>query len=176
MKNKSFWSAIAIASMLSASPAAFAADAGLNDLQIAHIAYTAGQIDIGYAEIALKKTHDKDVRAFADTMLRDHAKVNDAALALLKKLNVAPEDNATSQSLETAAAAKRAELSALKGAAFDKAYVANEVAYHQLVNTTLDQTLIPETKNAELKALLTSALGIFTEHERHAETLEAEVK
>ncbi|MEK7265286.1 MAG: DUF4142 domain-containing protein [Pseudomonadota bacterium] len=171
MPKRSMIKAALLSATLFASAPAFAADAGLNDLQIADIAYTAGEIDIGYAKIAVATTHDKDVKAFAETMLRDHQTVNDAASALLAKLKAAPEDNATSQTLEKNAAEKRAQLSALKGAAFDKAYVQNEVSYHQFVNATLQDTLIPATQNAELKSLLTSALGTFREHELHAENL-----
>ena len=83
-----------------------------NDAQIAHIAYTAGQIDIAAAKLALEKSKNAEVRAFAQNMVDDHTAVNQKALALLKKLNVTPEDNATSQGLAKQAEAKRAELKA----------------------------------------------------------------
>jgi putative membrane protein len=145
------------------------------DPQIAHIAYTAGNIDIAAAKLALEKSQDRAVRAFAEEMARDHAAVNDKALALLKKLDVKPEDNATSQSLEQGAAKKQTELTALSGAAFDKAYARNEVGYHKTVNAALAKTLIPSTQNAELKALLETGLKLFTEHQRHAEHLESQL-
>ena len=84
-------------------------------------------------------------------MVRDHAEVNKQALALVAKLKVKPEDNDTSRALTKQAAAKRDELAKLNGAAFDKAYVANEVAYHKTVNGALESTLIPSANNAELK-------------------------
>jgi putative membrane protein len=146
------------------------------DPQIAHIAYTAGNIDIAAAKLALEKSQNKEVRAFAEEMARDHAAVNDKALALVKKLNVKPEDNATSQSLAQAAAKKRQELAGMTGAAFDKAYAENEVAYHKTVNAALADTLIPSAQNAELKSLLETGLKLFTEHQRHAEHLEGEMK
>ena len=146
------------------------------DPQIAHIAYTAGQIDIKAAKQALSKSHNKDVRAFAEGMVRDHEAVNKQALALLGKLKVKPEDNATSKSLVEAAAKKREELSKLNGAAFDKAYAENEVAYHQTVNGALGKTLIPDSQNADLKSLLQTGLKLFTEHEQHAETLASGLK
>jgi len=145
--------------------------AKLTDPQIAHIAHTAGQIDIQAAELALKQSKNKEVRAFADDMVRDHKAVNEKALALVKKLNVKPEDNDTSRSLMQQAEAKRKELSALKGAAFDKAYAQNEVAYHQQVNGALQGTLIPNASNGELKDLLSTGLKIFQGHQQHAEHL-----
>jgi putative membrane protein len=150
--------------------------AKLTDPQIAHIAYTAGQIDIQAAQQALKKSKNKDVRAFAQNMVRDHKAVNDKALALVKKLKITPEDNATSQSLTKQAADKRAELAKLNGTAFDKAYIDNEVTYHKTVNDALQNTLIPGASNAELKDLLTTGLKIFQGHQQHAEQVAAEFK
>ncbi|HXS06973.1 MAG TPA: DUF4142 domain-containing protein [Rhizomicrobium sp.] len=142
-----------------------------NDAQIAHIAYTAGVLDIAAAKQALSKSSNAEVKDFANQMVRDHQAVNDKALALVKKLNVTPQDNATSQSLSSAAEAKQAELGKLSGAAFDRAYVANEVAYHRTVNGALKGTLIPNAQNAELKSLLETGLTLFTAHQEHAEHL-----
>jgi putative membrane protein len=156
--------------------AAAAQDAKPTDPQIAHIAYTAGQLDVTAAEQALKKSKNQEVIDFANLMKRDHAAVNDQALALMTKLGVTPEDNPTSQALSKQAADKLTELEALDGAAFDAAYVANEVAYHHAVNEAVRTTLIPSARNAELKALLETGLTLFTEHEQHAEHLAAMVK
>lgn len=62
-----------------------AAEAGqpMNDLQIAHAAYTAGGLDIRYAHLALAISENDAVREFAQTMIRDHTAVNDAAGALI---------------------------------------------------------------------------------------------
>ena len=147
-----------------------------SDAQIAHIAYTAGDLDIKAAELALEKSKNDGVREFANDMVRDHKAVNDKALALVKKLNVTPEDNDTSKGLAKGSADKQAELGKLAGAAFDKAYDDNEVAYHKTVNDALKTTLIPSTTNAELKSLLETGLKIFTGHEQHAETLASKLK
>lgn len=167
----------AVAAIFLMSGAAYAQDAAkLTDPQIAHIAYTAGQLDIANAEQALKKSSNADVIEFANEMARDHKAVNDQALALVTKLGVTPEDNATSQALTAAAATKTAELEALDGAAFDAAYIANEVAFHATVNGALSTVLIPAAQNPELKALLETGLTLFTEHQKHAEHLAETVK
>src|SRR5438270_840623 len=113
------------------------AQSKLTDPQIAHIAYTAGEIDIKAAQQALQKSHDNQVRQFANDMIRDHTAVNDKALALVKKLNVTPENNSVSSSLVKQAEEERAKLSKLNEPAFDKAYAENEVAYHKQVNGAL---------------------------------------
>jgi putative membrane protein len=166
--------ALAAVSLLSG--AAFAQAAKPNDAQIAHIAYTAGVIDIAAAKQALSKSSNKDVKAFAEDMVRDHEAVNKQALDLVKKLNVTPQDNDTSKTLSKNAADKLAELGKLSGAAYDKAYVANEVAYHKAVDGALETTLIPSASNAELKSLLQTGLKIFQGHEQHAEHVASMLK
>jgi putative membrane protein len=164
-----------LAALLLASGIAYA-QGKPTDPQIAHIAYTAGQLDIEVAQQALQKSKNKEVRDFATNMESDHKAVNDKALALVKKLNVKPEDNDTSKALTKQAADKRAALAKLSGAAFDKAYIDNEVAYHKTVNGALESTLIPAATNPELKDLLTTGLKIFQGHEQHAEHVAAEFK
>jgi putative membrane protein len=156
--------------------AAFAQSGKLSDPQIAHIAYTAGVIDVAAAKQALSQSTNKEVRAFAENMVRDHETVNKLALDLIKKLNVTPEDNDTSRSLSKAAASKLTELGKLEGVKFDEAYVSNEVAYHKAVDDALESTLIPAANNAELKSLLQTGLKIFQGHEQHAEHLAASLK
>jgi putative membrane protein len=161
--------ALTLAAALLACSAPAIAAAAPTDPQIAHIAYTAGNIDIAAGKQAVARAHSRAVRAFAQQMIRDHQAVNDKALALVKKLHVTPEDNATSQGLTKAADAERAKLAKLKGAAFDREYINNEVAYHKTVNGALETTLIPSAKNGELKSLLQTGLTLFREHQAHAE-------
>jgi putative membrane protein len=169
-----FLAAVAAVTLAFAAPQAIAA--GQTDPQIAHIAYTAGDIDVKAGELALKISKNAGVIAFANNMVADHKAVNDQALALVNKLGVTPEDNDTSKALVTQAEVERDKLSKLSGADFDKEYIANEVAYHKTVNEALEKTLIPAATNAELKALLEQGLKIFQGHLEHAEMLAAATK
>lgn len=168
--------AISASLLLATSAPALAHDTSLTDAQIAHIAYTAGQIDVDAAKLALERSHNAEVRAFAETMLRDHTAVNDQALALVKRLKVTPEVNATSTGLTSQAATEASRLASLEGAAFDRAYVSNEVAFHGTVNTALKSALIPNAHNKELKALLEAGLALFSEHQSHAEHLATQLR
>jgi putative membrane protein len=170
------FAAVSLAAVLATSSPSAQGAAKPTDPQIAHIAYTAGQLDIAAAKQAIDKTKSKDVKAFAEDMLRDHEAVNKQALDLVNKLKVKPEDNDTSKTLTKNADAKRTELAKLSGAAFDKAYIDNEVAYHKAVNGALETTLIPSASNAELKSLLQTGLKIFQGHEQHAEHVAVELK
>ena len=168
---------MAITSLKNQSGVAFAQGGTKpTDPQLAHIAYTAGVLDVTAAKQAISKSKNKDVVAFANDMVRDHEAVNKQALDLVKKLNVTPEDNETSKSLTKAAAEKQAELAKLSGAAYDKAYIANEVAYHKTVNGALETTLIPSATNPELKTLLQTGLKVFQGHQQHAEQVAAKLK
>jgi putative membrane protein len=150
--------------------------ADLNDLEIAHVAYTADVIDIRYAHLALAISTNPAVHAFAQTMIRDHAAVNDKALALVTKLNVAPQDNFLSRQLNVQADQLIDEMSQLRGEAFDRRYAENELGYHKAVNGLVEGTFIPNIENAEVKALFEQALAIFKAHEKHAEMMVAELE
>ena len=167
---------LAAAALAALGAAPLLAAGGPSDAEIAHIAYTAGALDVAAAKQALAKSQNAEVRSFAEVMLRDHEAVNEKALALVKKLKVAPADNATSQALAKAAKDTEAKLAALDGAAFDRAYAANEAAFHRTVNGALKDTLIPSADNAELKGLLETGLTLFGQHQAHAEHLAASLK
>ncbi|MEO8822299.1 MAG: DUF4142 domain-containing protein [Ginsengibacter sp.] len=149
------------------------APAKLTDPEIASVAVTADQIDIDYAAIAKEKSKNKDVLAFAATMAKDHGDVNKQAVALATKLGVTPQDNPITQSLLSQAATTKEMLNSKSGVDFDIAYVNNEVAYHKAAIDVVQNTLIPDATNPELKALLESALPIFKGHLEHAEKIQA---
>src|SRR5215212_6720601 len=97
----------------------------INDAQIASIVVTANQVDIDAGKLAQTKGSNADVKAFGKQMVTDHTGVNKQATALVTKLKVTPEDNATSQSLKAGGQKNVTALKNLTGAAFDKAYVDN---------------------------------------------------
>src|ERR1043166_3221977 len=72
-----------------------------NDAQIAQIVVTADSVDVDYGNLAVKKTKNAEVKAFAETMIRDHSAVNAKAAALAKKLGMTPEASDTSKSLKS---------------------------------------------------------------------------
>jgi putative membrane protein len=106
-------------------------------------------------------------------MITDHTAVNEAAVALVTRLGVTPAESSTSTGLKASAEQTRARLNALSGVEFDRAYIANEVAYHQAVLNAVDNALIPSAQNAELKATLVSVRPAFVAHLQHAQQLQA---
>jgi putative membrane protein len=147
----------------------------INDAQIAAIVVTANQVDIDAGNLAATSASNADVKAFGQQMVTDHTGVNKSATELATKLKVTPEPNATSRSLKEGGDKNLANLKSLKGAAFDRAYIDHEVAYHQQVLDALDKTLIPGAKNEELKALLVKVRPAFVAHLEHAKHVQSEI-
>lgn len=148
---------------------------GLDDAAIAHIAVTANRLDVTGAEQALEKSSHPEVRAFAETMVRDHTGVIEQAAALAERLGVTPKDNETSQALTAQAMDVRDEFAGLQGTAFDRAYMDNEVAYHETVIAAVEETLVPNASNAELRGLLRDVLPALHAHLEHARRVSREL-
>ncbi len=147
-----------------------------NDAQIASIVVTANQVDIDAGKLAAARAANSEVKKFAQLMVTDHSGVNKQAVDLVTRLKVTPQDNDTSKSLKEGGDKNIAALKGLKGAAFDKAYVDHEVAYHQAVLDAVDKTLIPSASNADLKALLVKVRPAFVAHLEHAKHVQASLK
>lgn len=146
-----------------------------DDAQIASIVVTANQVDIDAGKLAESRGHAADVKAFGKQMVTDHTGVNKQAVALVTRLKVTPQDNPTSESLKKEGQANLKKLEALHGAAFDKAYIEHEVAYHEQVIAALDKTLIPNAKNPELKTMLVDVRPAFVGHLEHARQIQAKL-
>ena len=144
------------------------------DAEIAHIVVTSDQIDINAGKAAQDKTQNSKVKSFAASMVRDHSLVTKQAENLAKKLKLSPQDNDTSKTLKANADSNLATMNNLKGDAFDKAYIDQEVAFHQVVLESLDKTLIPNAKNKQLKALLVKTRPTIEAHLKHAKSLQAD--
>ena len=176
MKFKSTLAAFALATFTLSQPALADNPADLSDVEIAHVAYTADNIDIRYAHLAMAISENEDVRKFAATMIRDHTAVNEMALALLNKLGASPEDNFLSQALTAQSLVLIDEMAGLRGADFDRRYAQNELDYHKAVNELVGNTFIPNIEHADVKALFEQGLEIFLAHEAHAEAMVESLK
>ena len=147
----------------------------LTDPEVASVAVVANQIDISYAEIALKKSKNKEIREFANRMVTDHNAVIQQAVDLVTKLSVTPKDNAISESLLKDAKKTKSRLRRAGKNKFDKLYIDNEVAYHKAVIAAVNDLLIPESENKELKGLLEAVLPALETHLEHAEMVQKQL-
>jgi len=147
-----------------------------SDAQIAHIVVTANQVDIDAGNLARSKSKSRQVKEFAERMIGDHKGMNKSALDVAKKLQIKPEPNATSASFKEYADKNMKKLKGLSGSGFDKAYIDNEVVYHQNVLDAVDRTLIPGARNEDLRALLASVRPALVAHLDHAKRLQDATK
>src|SRR4051812_1297038 len=158
------------------SSSATAAQSDLSDANIAAIVVAANNIDIKAGKLAVKTTKNADVKGLGEMMVRDHESVNQQAKALPKKLKVTPQDNDVSRKLKSDADQTYATLKGKKGADFDRAYVENEIAFHQAVIAAVDSQLIPNAQNAELKSLIQQVRPALQAHLDHAKHVQAQLK
>jgi putative membrane protein len=115
------------------------------------------------------------VKDFAQLMVTDHGGVNKSATELVQRLHVTPQDSPTSEQLKEGGKANLAALQKASGAGFDRNYIDHEVAYHQAVLDAVDKTLIPNARNAELKALLVKVRPAFVAHLEMAKQIQAKL-
>src|SRR5689334_10566665 len=151
--------------------AAAAAKAPLSDANIVALLDEANKADSSAGAFALPKASDKDVKAFAKMMMGEHHALRVQGLALAKKLKVTPEAPADDP-VKTAGSSEMAALqSAGSGAAFDRAYIDQEVTIHKAV-IDLANKAHSEAQNAKLKALIEKATPVLQKHLDRAETLQ----
>jgi putative membrane protein len=159
-----------------AADAAPAAAAKPTDAQIVAIVTVANKGDIAAGELAKSKTKNKDVKSFAEMMIKDHTALQAEGEKVAKAAGITPEDNDTSKKMQADAEATASTLKGLDGAEFDKAYAEAEVTMHQQVLDALDTQLIPAAQNAELKNALAVAREKVNGHLEHAKALAAKLK
>lgn len=167
--------ALSIASLIFAT-GSYAQSTKLNDAQIAAVVVAANTVDINAGKLAEKQARDKQVRSFATQMVTDHTGVNKQATALVNKLKLQPEESDTSKKLKEDGDNTVTSLRKLKGKDFDKAYIDNEVTYHQAVIDMMDKSLLPNASNTELKDLLTKVRPAFVSHLDHAKNIQTSLK
>ena len=171
MKSRTY-AIVTLIAGLTALPS-FAKAQAPTDQQIVGIVLAANKIDIDAGKAAVAKATDPQVKAFAQQMITDHSALQKSVMDLGAKLHVTPADSPTADSLKKQAAETAARLKGLSGAAYDKAYIDNEVAYHQAVIDAVTNTLIPNAQNGELKSALQGAAPAFVGNLDHAKNIQA---
>ena len=177
----SFKRVFPIASVVSVAAMAFALRTGsatpvppsraiaLDDPTIVAIFDAANTSDIETGELGAKKGTTKEIRDFGAMLARDHKNVRQQGRDLAKKLGVTPTPPKDDSMKSHAAIMKR--LSSLSGKEFDKAFLQNEVGYHDAVIGAVQKTLLPAIQNAELKDLVTKVAPAFVAHRDAAKNL-----
>lgn len=131
--------------------------------------------DIETALLGRAQASSAEARKLAEHVAADHLAVRQSAYALAEKCGVAP----VLPSARAAAAADHdkamTKLLALKGAAFDQAYAAHEVAFHSAAIDAVKTALLPAAKCGELRAHFKEVLPAFEHHLSMTQELAAHV-
>jgi putative membrane protein len=146
----------------------------LDDATIVAIFDGANTADIETGQLAAERGHSKEVRDFGAMLARDHRQVRQQGRDLAARLGVTPTPPKDDQGARDHAAAMR-RLRGLRGAAFDRAFLQHEAAFHQAVIDAVQSTLLPAIKNAEVKALVVKVAPAFEAHRVAALNLEKQL-
>jgi putative membrane protein len=142
----------------------------LDDAAIVGIFDLANTADIETGRLAMERGQSKDIRDFGRMLVDAHTAVRQQGRDLAKKLSVTPTSGA-GEDMAKQHAATMQKLTSLRGAEFDRAFAAHEVAFHAAVLDAVKGTLLPAIQNGELKAFVTSIAPAFEAHRLGAENL-----
>src|SRR5690348_14545247 len=154
----------------SAAPVPPSHSRALDDATIVAIFDAANTADIETGQLGAKKGTTKEIRDFGAMLARDHKVVRQQGRDLAKKLGVTPTPPKDDDSARNHAAIMK-RLNSLSGKEFDKAFLQNEVGYHDAVIDAVSKTLLPAIQNAELKDLVTKVAPAFVAHRDAAKNL-----
>lgn len=126
------------------------------DANVAAVAHAANMDEIQTSQVALQRSQNAQVRQFAQMMITEHTAVDQQMMQMLQARSMAPQPNAAAQAAMEATRATVANLTQRSGMDFDRAYMMHQVQAHRWTLTSLDQTLIPSTRDPEMKAFLTT--------------------
>jgi putative membrane protein len=156
---------ISVAAMfVPAALLAQSAKPAIDDAGIVGIFDAANTWDIATGGLAAKKATRSDVKEFGAMLARDHEQVRQQGRELAKKLGAKPTPVAKDFALLKNHEAAMQKLSSLTGAAFDRAFLEHEVAYHKAVIDAVTTTFLPAIQNAELMAFVQNVAPAFQAH------------
>jgi putative membrane protein len=162
MMRKGSFAMIGLIAVLAASSGGADA-AGLDDATILAIFDQANAADIVTGRLGAKYGTSEEVRALARMVATDHVAVQQMGRDLATKLKVTPtppDNDASAADCARAVALLQSRI----GAEFDKAYLEYEVTFHQAVVDAIKGTLLPASKNSDLRSLLNTVLPGFERH------------
>jgi putative membrane protein len=144
--------------------------AKLDDPTIVAIFDAANTWDMETGQLGVARSRKPDIREFGRMLVRDHRMVRAQGRDLAKSLKVRPTPPSNFALARTHTQAMR-RLRSLRGAAFDRAFLQNEVDFHNAVIDAVTKTLLPAIQNARLKDLVTKVAPAFVAHRDKAQSL-----
>jgi putative membrane protein len=130
----------------------------------------AGMAEVELGKLASERAMDSDVKAFAQTMVRDHSRANDELARIAKQLDIPMPTQLDPMHRELAD-----RLSKLKGAEFDREYMSAMVKGHEEVAsllrsfTSATRPIGTSGRARSEQALMEWAMKVMPTVERHLE-------
>jgi putative membrane protein len=144
----------------------------LTDEQIIMVSDLANSAEIDQAKAAQGKAKDARVKKFAAMMVSDHGGAKQKQAKLVTKLKLKPADSPLATQLKTDTTSALSTLKTTAAPDFDRAYMGAQVDGHKKVLDTINNELIPNAKNAELKALLEEMRPTVEAHLKQAQEIQ----
>jgi putative membrane protein len=136
------------------APGPGAPGAPLDDGQITEIVDTMDVQQIRTARLAVGRASDPQVRSYAQQVLADHRREQQANLDLIAQERLEVQPSILTQLFDTATRDDRAWLSNESGSTFDRDFLAAQVKEQSLQLDSLDHMLVPGAHDADLRLAL----------------------
>ncbi len=142
--------------------------AGANSAHFVHEAAVGGNFEIMSSRLALRKSHDSEVRSFAKMMIKDHTAASADLRNAVAQSNVSQDEIV--KTLDGEHQDKLNELKRLNGHDFDIAYIEDQRAAHSDA-VRLFRNYRANGRSESLHYFAASTLPTLEAHERKAYSL-----
>jgi putative membrane protein len=148
----------------------------LSDAQIAGIMEAANTAEIQQGSIAQRMAQRQEVRDFATMMVTDHSKALEEGQRLSTKAGFGTAGSEIESELRADNQETVSELNDAKPSDFDEEYMEAQVEAHEQVLALLDEKLIPNAVNPDLRASLLAKRATVAAHLERARNIKSMVE
>lgn len=170
-----FFSTVAVFALTLGAGSVLAQPMKLTDAQVLGLIGTANDAEIAAGQVATTKGQNTAVKTYAAKMVAEHTAANVKLKALEVKSKINREESDTSKELKKNSDAMVDNLKNAKDADFDKAYIDGQVKMHQDLLNALDQNIIPNAQNADVKAFLQDVRAAVEAHLKEAQKIQTDL-
>lgn len=143
----------------------------LTDGQIAQILLTANQREMLLGEVAAAKAMRSDVRQFATTLVSDHTAARQMLVTLMSSREIDSSSSNISRDLEEDTETTRNSLNSRTGSGFDQTYMHAQVTMHEDLLRLIDDELLPDSEDTELRAHVSTTRTDVQQHLQMAQDI-----
>lgn len=152
------------------------AERALNDSEIFAVETAANEGEIQMAELARKSARSQQVKNFAQMMITDHRNAQNRAKQIAQKAKITATDNEVSNQLKSDVQSMMSDLKGQKGSDFDRMYIDDQVKAHRSVLEAVDNRLMPNVSNSDMKTHLTEFRSTISNHLTKAEDIQSKLQ